>query len=123
MGSLIEINDTLRISKEQGFPKELDIKKHIKQPINFDLVKNKTFSFKSKPKIRIYHQPPIRTFLVEDSNGKWLYWGLCHILSVNHNYETNETSGTYKIIKLNTPEEMKQMFELTHFGKEEENYF
>ena len=29
MGSFIEINDTLRITKEQGFPKELDYEKHI----------------------------------------------------------------------------------------------
>lgn len=28
MGSYIEINDTLQITKEQGFPKELDWKKH-----------------------------------------------------------------------------------------------
>lgn len=28
MGSFIEINDTLRITKEQGFPLELDYGKH-----------------------------------------------------------------------------------------------
>ncbi len=29
MASFIEVNDTLRITKEQGFPKELDYNKHI----------------------------------------------------------------------------------------------
>ena len=123
MGSLIEINDTLRISKEQGFPDELDIEKHLEDPISIDSVKDKVFTFSSKPKIRVYQQPPVRTFLVEDRGGVWLYWGLCYILSVNYNYESGETSGTYKIIKLNTPTEMKQMFSLTHFNKDEENYF
>jgi hypothetical protein len=28
MGSFIEINDTLQISIDQGFPKELDYEKH-----------------------------------------------------------------------------------------------
>ena len=28
MGSYVEINDTLQITKEQGFPKELDWKQH-----------------------------------------------------------------------------------------------
>jgi hypothetical protein len=28
MGSFIEINDTLRITKEQGFPEELDLETH-----------------------------------------------------------------------------------------------
>ena len=124
MGSMIEINDTLRISKEQGFPVELDIEKHVKEPLSFDLVKDKVFSFSAKPKVRIFQQPPVRTFLVEDyGGGLWLYWGLCYMLSVNCNYETGETSGTYKIIKLNTPEEMEQMFNLTHFNKPEESYF
>ena len=123
MGSFVEINDTLRVSKQQGFPAELKIEEHINGSIDFGVVENRVFQFINKPKIRIYQQPPVRTFLVEDLGGKWLYWGLCHILTVNHNYETNETSGTYKIIKLNSPEEMRQMFDLTHFNKPEENYF
>ena len=32
MGAFIEINDTLRITKDQGFPKELDIETHLKRP-------------------------------------------------------------------------------------------
>ena len=76
MGAFIEINDTLRITKEQGFPAELDLETHIKNSYNLDDIKDKVFSFKSKPKIRVYKIPPVRNFLVEDVNGKWVYWGL-----------------------------------------------
>ena len=123
MGSFIEINDTLRITKEQGFPQELDLETHLKTPYSFDEVKDKVFHFTAKPKIRVYKVPPVRNFLVEDVDGKWVYWGLCYILSVEHNYETEETSGTFKIIRLNTPDEMKEMFKLTHFTNKEQNYF
>lgn len=124
MGSLIEINDTLRITKEQGFPDELDVETHLSTPYVLDDVKDKVFHFSAKPKIRLYKIPPVRNFLVEDVGGKWVYWGLCYILSVEHDYESEETSGTFKIVRLNTPDEMKQMFDLTHFiNRETQNYF
>lgn len=123
MGSLIEINDTLRITKEQGFPRELDLEKHLAHPRSLDDVKDKIFRFTGKQKIRVYKIPPVRNFLVEDYKGKWVYWGLCYIVSIEHNYETQETSGTFKIIRLNTPDEMKEMFRLTHFTDQEQNYF
>jgi len=112
MGSLIEINDTLRIAKEQGFPAELDINKHLNQPYKAEDFKGKVFDFKAKPKIRIYHAPPVRNLLVEDIDGKWLYWGLCNILEVRHDYVKKETSGKFEIIHINSPEEMKKAFEL-----------
>lgn len=122
MGSFLEINDTLRISKKQGFPTELEIKKHLINPFKINDLKNKVYSFKNKPKIRYYHQPPVRIFLVEELNGKWLYWGLCHILELNYDYKKQVTSGKYQIIYLNTAEEMKQMFNLTD-QRPEYNYF
>lgn len=123
MGSFIEINDTLRITKEQGFPSELDLGTHLQNPYAIENIKDKVFHFRSKPKIRVYKVPPVRNILVEDVNGKWVYWGLCYILEVNHDYEKEETSGKFKIIRLNTPEEMKEMFKLTHFTNPEQNYF
>ncbi len=123
MGSFIEINDTLRITKDQGFPAELDLKTHLKNPYLIDNIQDKTFHFTSKPKIRVYKIPPVRNFLVEDVNGKWVYWGLCYILEVNHDYEKEETSGKFKIVRLNTPDEMKEMFKITHFTNPEQNYF
>ncbi|HVO86240.1 MAG TPA: hypothetical protein VMT23_00715 [Candidatus Binatia bacterium] len=123
MGSFIEINDTLRITKEQGFPAELDIEKHLQKPFKLADFEDKVFQFKSKPSIRVYKQPPVRNFLVEDIGGKWLYWGRCYILEITHDYVKNETSGKYKIIALNSPEEMKQSFELIDFDRPELNYF
>lgn len=123
MGSFIEINDTLRISKAQGFPQELDILEHVKNPYTLDSLEDTVYTFTAKPKIRVYKIPPVRNFLVEDYNGKWIYWGLCYITSIEHNYETQETSGTFKIVRLNTPKEMQQMFDLTHFTNKEQNFF
>ncbi len=112
MGSFIEINDTLRINKEQGFPAELDVLKHLKNPYKTEQFKDKVYEFKSKSGIRVYKVPPVRNFLVEDINGKWLYWGLCHILEIKHDYIKRETSGKFKIIHINSPEEMKKAFDL-----------
>lgn len=123
MGSYIEINDTLRITKEQGFPEELDLETHLQNPYQLEDIQDKVFTFQAKPFIRIYKVPPVRNFLVEDVDGKWVYWGLCFIQSIQHDYIKGETSGTFKIVRLNTPEEMKEMFNLTHFNKPEQNYF
>lgn len=123
MGSFIEINDTLRITKEQGFPAELDIEQHLKTPYTIEDVKDKIFEFTAKPKIRVYKIPPVRNFLAEDLSGKWIYWGLVFITEVHHDYEKQETYGKFKIVRLNTPDEMKEMFKLTHFNKPDENYF
>lgn len=123
MGSFIEINDTLRINKDQGFPAELDLETHLKSPYQLSSLADEVFQFTSKPKIRIYKVPPVRNFLVEDVDGKWVYWGLCYILEIKHDYEKQETSGAFKIVRLNTAAEMKEMFKLTHFTNPEQNYF
>lgn len=107
MGSYIEMNDTLQITKEQGFPKELDWREHVKNPYKVEQFKDMVFEFKNKPNIRNYHMPPVRNFLVENIAGKWLYWGLIHVLEVHHDYINKTTSGKFKIIHINTPEEMK----------------
>lgn len=112
MGSIIEINDTLQITKEQGFPKELEVEKHLEIPYKIEFFKDKIFEFVNKPNIRFYHMPPVRVFLVENVNGKWIYWGLVHILEIKHNYVDKTTSGKYKIIYINSPEEMKEAHKL-----------
>lgn len=122
MGSFIELNDTLRITKEQGFPAELDLEKHLKQPYTLKDVEGKIFTFQAKPSIRVYKIPPVRNFLVQEIDGKWVYWGLCFIESVQHDYLKNETGGTFRIIRLNSPEEMKQAFDLVD-TRPELNYF
>jgi len=107
MGSIIELNDTLQLTAEQGFPKELNLEKHIAQPYSASDFKDKKFQFQNKPGIRQYHQPPVRNFLVENRDGKWIYWGLIHIIETRLDCLNKTTSGTFKIIYINTPEEMK----------------
>ena len=121
MGSLIEINDTLQITKAQGFPQELAFEQHQIKPFKIKDFKDKIFEFNHKPKIRVYHTPPVRTFLVENIDGQWLYWGLIHIIEVNHDYQNQTTSGKFKIIKIYTPEQMKQAYQLID-GREEFDY-
>lgn len=122
MGSFIETNDTLQINKEQGFPKELDLEKHLENPYKLEDFADKIFEFRDKKGIRIYHTPPVRNFLVENIGGKWVYWGLCHVLEVHHDNVRGMTSGKFKIIRLNTPEEMKAVFDMTD-ERSEMNYF
>lgn len=107
MGTFIETNDTLQITKEQGFPIELDLETHLKNPFKVEDFSNNIFEFSGKPSIRIYQQPPVRNFLVENRGGKWIYWGLVHILEIHHDYVRKTTNGKFKILYINTPEEMK----------------
>lgn len=106
MGSYIEINDTLQISKEQGFPEKLNIKKHFKKAFLAEDFKDDIFEFKNKKGVRLYKIPPVRNFFVENVDGKWIYWGLVHILETTYDYTNNTTSGKFKIIYINSPEEM-----------------
>ena len=122
MGSFVEINDTLQISREQWFPPELNLEEHIKNPYSVEQFEGKIFSFLGKPSVRIYQMPPVRNFLVENRDEKWIYWWMIHILSLEFDYVNKTTSGTYKIIKINTPEEMKQAFLLMD-RRPELNYF
>ena len=112
MGSLIEINDTLQLTRAQGFPSELSYEEHQRQPRRAEEFQGKIFSFCEKPKIRLYHAPPVRCFLVENMGGKWLYWGLIHVVSVHHDLMRQMTSGTFTIQYLYTPEEMKMAHQL-----------
>jgi len=118
MGSLIEINDTLQLTKEQGFPLELNLEQHLKKPYTVQDFENKIFEFKNKTGIRAYQMPPVRNFLVENRGGKWIYWGLVHILEVKHDYVNKTTYGKFKIIYINAPEEMKKTHELIDRNKE-----
>ncbi len=112
MGSFIEINDTLQLTSAQGFPKELNLEEHLKVSFSAENFKDKIFEFKNKPEIRVYKIPPVRNFLVENRNGKWIYWGLVHIVETTCDYINKITSGKFKIIYVNSPEEMKRAHEL-----------
>lgn len=112
MGSIIEINDTLKLTREQGFPSEFVLEEHLKNPCKTKDFSGKIFEFKNKDGIRIFQAPPVRNFLVENKDGKWIYWGLCHIVEITYDYKNKVTSGKFEIIYINTPEEMKKAHEL-----------
>ena len=112
MGSTIITNDTLQITKEQGFPPELDLERHKQRPLTAEEFKDQVFEFKNKSGIRVYHSPPVRVFLVENRDGKWIYWGLVHILETLHDQIQKTTSGKFKIIYLFTPKEMVKAHDL-----------
>jgi hypothetical protein len=109
MGSFIEFNDTLQITTEQGFPKELVLEKHLKKPFTKEDFKGKIFSFKNKPSMRLFHPAPIRVFLVHNIDGRWLYWGHCHIIEQTIHADTKTTSGKFIITKVYTLEHQKAM--------------
>jgi hypothetical protein len=113
MGSMIEINDTLQITAEQGFPSELQLEAHLKEPIELNRVAGKVFEFRGKSGVRNYQQAPVRCFLAENREGKWIYWGLIQVIEVTHDYVNKTTSGKYRIIYLNTPDQMRAFFDLT----------
>ena len=46
MGSIVEINDSLVITREQGFPKELDLVLHLKKPFSQLSLKTKFLNLK-----------------------------------------------------------------------------
>lgn len=109
MGSLIEFNDTLQISLEQGFPVEtLNVEKHHQTPTQFNSIKDKIFEFKNKCGARIFHTPPTRCFLVQNLNGKWIHWGKIEIIEQTiscHPDNSLTTSGKFKIIELYSPDQ------------------
>lgn len=126
MGSYIELNDTLQITTEQGFPEDLlDLERHQKTPILLKDVSEKTFEFHNKPGARLFHTIPTRCFLVQNIKGKWLYWGKIIMLEqtiTGHTKENIMTSGKYKIIDIYDPEYQKQITKhetpsgLSYFG-------
>jgi hypothetical protein len=122
MGSFVEVNDTLQLTKEQGFPAQLDLEQHFKHPITLAQVKNKTFSFHNKKDIRIYHSPPVRNFLAENRDGKWIYWGKVLLTEITHDYVKRTTSGKFRIITLFSPEEMREAFHVLD-QRAEKDYF
>ncbi len=112
MGSKITINDTLQLTKAQGFPAELDLENHKKTPFTAEQFEGRVFEFINKQDARVYQQVPVRNFLVENIDGKWVYWGLAHILEITHDYDKKTTSGKFKIIYIYSPEQMDQAHEL-----------
>lgn len=103
MGSFIEFNDTLQLTTEQGFPKELKLERHLKKPFTEKDFEGRIFEFKNKPNMRLYHLAPTRVFLVHNTKGKWLYWGHAHVIEQTIHADTKTTSGKFRIVKIYDP--------------------
>ena len=125
MGSILEINDTLQITTEQGFPESLfNLERHLADPITYDEVKDMEFEFSGKARPRFFHLDPVRVYWFHNIEGKWLAWG--HIvmqeqtITRNPDYQGHEgainvsdpkqwmTIGKYKILKIYDPEYQEQ---------------
>ena len=106
MGSFVELNDTLQITTEQGFPKELVLEKHLKKPFTEKQFEGRIFEFYNKPSMRVYHPSPTRCFLVHNIGGKWLYWG--HILMIEQTIHAESKTTSGHSFPENEPEHRKQ---------------
>ncbi len=108
MGSMVEINDTLQLTTEQGFPSDvLDLARHRANPVTLSDLKDRLFTFANKPNARIYQLDPVRVYFVHNIGGKWLFWGHVFIqsLSITKDAKGNWiTGGTYKIVEIYDPQ-------------------
>jgi|SRR5271166_685505 len=129
---MIEINDTLQLSSEQGFPSEtFSREKHCKKPVVLADVADQLFAFHSKPNARIFQLDPVRVYFVHNIDEKWLFWGHAMIQSLTIDKELGPegewqegqwvTSGTYKITEIYDPDYQKQ-FTLAE-APPDRNYF
>ncbi|MBI4093293.1 MAG: hypothetical protein HY420_05200 [Candidatus Kerfeldbacteria bacterium] len=109
MGSIIEFNDTLQITTEQGFPDELQLEKHLKTPFTAKDFGGRVFEFHDKPGMRLYHPAPTRAFLVHNINGKWLYWGHVQIVEQTINSRTKTTAGKFVITEIYSAKQQREM--------------
>ena len=117
MGTQIELNDTLNLTEQQGFPIDvLNLERHARSPVTAEALAGKTFDFALKEDARIFHLDPVRVFLVQNINGKWIFWG--HALIQNQEIRKRnrgadwkpgewETRGTYTIKQIYPPELQK----------------
>ena len=108
MGTMVEINDTLQLTREQGFPADLlDLASHRADPITLERVQDRIFTFQGKPNARMFQLDPVRVYFVHNIDGKWLFWGHVFIQSLTINKDADGkwvTGGTYKIVELYAPE-------------------
>ncbi len=140
MGSILEINDSLQITTEQGFPSDLfNLERHRRDPITMDEVKGRVFEFTGKERPRFFHLDPVRVYWFHNINNCWLAWG--HIVMLEQTIHPNPTppepepgqainvsdpnhwvtSGKYEVLKIYDPEYQEQF--TRHDLPEELSYF
>jgi hypothetical protein len=120
MGSLLEVNDSLQITTDEGFPADLfDLERHRREPITIDQVRDRVFEFRGKTRPRFFHLDRVRVFWFHNIDGRWLAWGHIAIqeqtISRNPAFTQHQgavnvsdpeqwvTSGKYKVIQIYDP--------------------
>jgi hypothetical protein len=110
VGSYVELNDTLQITTEQGFPADrLVLSQHVEAPYRASDFENEEFSFSGKPGARVFHTPPCRVFLAHNIDGRWLYWGHVSITEQTIHSDSDTTSGKFVITKIYDPAHQRAM--------------
>ena len=82
MGSIIEINDTLKLTRERGMPADPKI--------------GERYHFRL-PDERLYNRAPNRVYLVEEIDGKWKHIGQAFVWEQTIHADTHETSGIFEV--------------------------
>jgi hypothetical protein len=125
MGSMLEINDTLQITTEEGFPAQIfNLERHRKKPITIEEVKDKVFEFKGKAGPRFFHLDPVRVYWYHNINNRWLAWGQIVIQeqTITRNPKATQhqgainisdpnqwvTNGKYKVLKIYDPQYQRE---------------
>jgi hypothetical protein len=85
VGSKIEINDTLKLTADEGLPSAPKL--------------GEIYSF-YKAERRLYHLKPTRVFLVEDKEGLWNFIGHAQILELTIDAVKEQTRGRFVITKI-----------------------
>ncbi|MEM7307225.1 MAG: hypothetical protein AAF682_11175 [Planctomycetota bacterium] len=94
MGSRIEINDTLKLQREAGFPERLSL--------------GAEYPFRIQER-RLYHLDPVRVLLVEEVEGLWNFRGHALIQELTIDARSEETRGVFRVSRLYTPEVALQL--------------
>jgi hypothetical protein len=85
MGSLIELNDTLKLKRNAGFPP--------------DIREGAMYEFAIDGR-RLYNLNPSRVFLVEEVDGKWNYVGHALILTQCIDTVNDKTTGRFQVTRV-----------------------
>lgn len=94
MGSIIEINDTVKLKRGPHLPA--------------NLVPGETYTF-ALPGRRLFHMTPTRVFLVEEIDGLWNFIGQAVILEQTIDAIHDETRGRYQVVTLYPPDHVKML--------------
>jgi hypothetical protein len=121
LGSILEINDSLQLTTDQGFPVDIfNLERHRANPITLAEVGDRLFTFQGKAGPRFFHLDPVRVFWFHNLDGRWLAWGHVYIqqqtISRNPDAAPHEgavnlsdpnqwvTGGAYRVAQIYDPD-------------------